>query len=210
MLLSLNTLLPFLCFAFVASITPGPTNILVLSHSARYGFKAVLPIIFGASISAASMVLLVGCGFGESLNQYALLPAVMKGLGVIGLSYLAWQIFHSPPHSFNQLSLDSPRRAGFWAAACLQWINPKTWMMAMAVVGVFSTTGEDHLLHVMCLSLGFLLVALPCLGVWGGLGVGSARLIGSDRAQINFNRFMGFLLLASTWAGALITEAPST
>ncbi|NWB64014.1 LysE family translocator, partial [Pseudomonas sp. F1002] len=32
------TLLPFLLFAFVASITPGPTNILVLSNSARYGF----------------------------------------------------------------------------------------------------------------------------------------------------------------------------
>lgn len=32
-----SPLLPFLLFAFVASITPGPTNILVLSNSARYG-----------------------------------------------------------------------------------------------------------------------------------------------------------------------------
>lgn len=31
------SLLPFLLFAFVASITPGPTNILVLSHSSRQG-----------------------------------------------------------------------------------------------------------------------------------------------------------------------------
>ena len=40
----LSTLLPFALFAFVASITPGPTNILVLSNSARYGLRAALPI----------------------------------------------------------------------------------------------------------------------------------------------------------------------
>lgn len=40
--------LPFVLFAFVASITPGPTNILVLSNSSRFGLLAALPIIFGA------------------------------------------------------------------------------------------------------------------------------------------------------------------
>lgn len=32
-------LLPFLLFAFVASITPGPTNILVLANSQHFGVK---------------------------------------------------------------------------------------------------------------------------------------------------------------------------
>ena len=62
----LSSLLPFMLFAFVASITPGPTNILVLSNSARYGFKAALPIILGACAGAAGLVLLVGSGFGQS------------------------------------------------------------------------------------------------------------------------------------------------
>ena len=66
MLSTFPTLLPFLLFAFVASITPGPTNILVLSNSARYGFKAALPIIFGACVSAAVIVLLVGSGWVSS------------------------------------------------------------------------------------------------------------------------------------------------
>ncbi|MCD7082416.1 LysE family translocator, partial [Pseudomonas sp. MAFF 311095] len=60
-------MLPFMLFAFVASITPGPTNILVLSNSARYGFKAALPIILGACLGAAGIVLLVGSGVGHSL-----------------------------------------------------------------------------------------------------------------------------------------------
>ena len=68
MLSSFPTFLPFILFAFVASITPGPTNILVLSNSARYGLAAAVPIIFGACASAATIVLLVGTGAGSSLN----------------------------------------------------------------------------------------------------------------------------------------------
>ncbi|NWN51692.1 LysE family transporter, partial [Pseudomonas sp. MAFF 301514] len=60
-------MLPFMLFAFVASITPGPTNILVLSNSARYGLRAALPIILGACVGAAGLVLLVGTGVGQSL-----------------------------------------------------------------------------------------------------------------------------------------------
>ena len=49
----MESLLPFLLFSFVASITPGPTNILVMSHSSRRGLTATVPIIFGACVSAA-------------------------------------------------------------------------------------------------------------------------------------------------------------
>ncbi|PTT65717.1 lysine transporter LysE, partial [Pseudomonas sp. HMWF007] len=63
------SLLPFLLFAFVASITPGPTNILVLSHSSRRGLSATLPIIFGACAAAALIVLVVGLGAGETLSR---------------------------------------------------------------------------------------------------------------------------------------------
>nr|MCQ3986206.1 LysE family translocator [Klebsiella pneumoniae] len=41
----MSQLLPFMLFTFVASITPGPTNILVLSNSSRFGLGAAMPII---------------------------------------------------------------------------------------------------------------------------------------------------------------------
>ena len=60
MLASADLLTAFVLFAFVASITPGPTNILVLSNSSRFGLGAAMPIIFGACSAAALIVLLVG------------------------------------------------------------------------------------------------------------------------------------------------------
>lgn len=44
----MHTFLPFLLFAFVASITPGPTNILVLTNSSRHGLLRTAPIVLGA------------------------------------------------------------------------------------------------------------------------------------------------------------------
>jgi threonine/homoserine/homoserine lactone efflux protein len=196
------TLLPFLLFAFVASITPGPTNILVLSNSARYGFKAAVPIILGACAGAAAIVLMVGSGFGQSLAHLPKVQTAMQWAGVAWLSYLAWQIFTAPAHAIH---LDAPgKRLGLTGAASLQLVNPKTWMMALAVVSVFAGNGEERQSHVVYLSLAFFLISLPCLATWALLGIGSARVFRSAKAMQRFNRCMAGLLLGSTWLSVLL------
>ncbi|WP_095130029.1 LysE family translocator [Pseudomonas sp. Irchel s3h14] len=199
MLSTFPTLLPFLLFAFVASITPGPTNILVLSNSARYGFKAALPIIFGACASAALVVMLAGSGLGQALKAHPIVETSMQWSGTVWLSYLAWQIFRLPPDLIDPQSPPSTPRLGLWGAAGLQWINPKTWMMALAVVGVFSGNGAEKTLQVMQLSLVFFLVSLPCVGAWAVLGARSGKLLRSPAAQTYFNRGMSVLLLCAVW-----------
>ena len=201
MLSSFPTLLPFLLFAFVASITPGPTNILVLSNSARYGLGAALPIIFGACASAATLVLLVGIGVGSSLTAWPALQSVMQWAGVAWLSYLAWQIIRSPAEAIS--TQKTAARLGWVGAASLQWINPKTWMMALAVVSVFAGAGEDRLIQVINLSWVFFLISLPCLCAWALLGAGASRWLRSPRAVQRFNRCMGLVLLGSAWLSVL-------
>ncbi|UZE15200.1 LysE family translocator [Pseudomonas sp. B21-053] len=201
MLSSLLSLLPFLLFAFVASITPGPTNILVLSNSAQFGFKASMPFIVSASASAASVVLLVGCGLGDVLGLVPRLQIAMQWAGTLWLSLLAWKIFRSPPVLVDSETLGTGSVAGVWTAISLQWINPKTWMMALAVISVFNDKGPDRLEQVGWMSLSFFLVAMPCLSVWAALGAGSRQSMSSPRIRNNFNRMLGVLLLLSTWLG---------
>lgn len=190
---SLPSLLPFVLFAFIASITPGPTNILVLSNSARFGLKAAVPIILGACGGAAALVLVVGTGLGESLDRLPRVQALMQWVGVAWLSYLAWQIYRAPPLALDPDS-NAPR-LGLLGAAALQVINPKTWVMALAVVSVFARDG----LAVWVLALVFWLISLPCLTTWAALGIGSARLLRSPQAQQRLNRGLALVLLVSTW-----------
>ena len=190
----MSQLLPFMLFAFVASITPGPTNILVLSNSSRFGLGAAMPIIFGACSAAALIVLLVGLGAGEWLLRHPQLQQLMSWLGLAWLFYLAWQIARSPVDPVEAAA--APRRLGALGAAGLQLVNPKVWMMALAVVGVFSGAAADagrYAIH----ALLFFLIALPCLAAWALLGAGAAKLLHSAAHLRRFNYAMALLLVVS-------------
>lgn len=190
----MSQLLPFMLFAFVASITPGPTNILVLSNSSRFGLGAAMPIIFGACSAAALIVLLVGLGAGEWLLRHPQLQQLMSWLGLAWLLYLAWQIARSPVEPVEAAA--APRRLGALGAAGLQLVNPKVWMMALAVVGVFSGAAADagrYAIH----ALLFFLIALPCLAAWALLGAGAAKLLRSAAHLRRFNYAMALLLVVS-------------
>ncbi len=198
----MESLLPFLLFSFVASITPGPTNILVMSHSSRRGMVATLPIILGACLSAALVVLVVGLGVGETLLRYPRVQQAMAWAGVLWLSWLAWQIFRSSPPSLDPATAGDDGFSVFGAAG-LQLINPKVWMMAVAVVSVFGGNGDESARMVL-LAFVFLLVCLPCMTAWAALGVGSARFFGSPRAFRRMNAGLAFLLLLSAWLTVLV------
>lgn len=199
-------LLPFLMFAVVASITPGPTNVIVLSHSARRGVAATVPIILGGCGGAALLVLTVGIGVGDALAAHPLVQRVMAWTGVLWLSWLAWQIWRSPAAVMDTGTgtAEAPRKPlGLAGAAGLQLVNPKTWMMALAVVSVFAGRGAEQSHQVMLLSLIFFIVSLPCMGAWAVLGAGAARFIRSPSQMKRFERLMALVLLASAWGSLL-------
>ena len=118
----MQSLVPFLLFAVVASITPGPTNILVLSNSQRHGLAAAWPIVLGACAAVAALILLLGLGLGELLRRHPLLQQGLAWLGVGWLSYLAWSLFRS---AGGIDGTEPPRRLGVLGGAAVRLVNPK-------------------------------------------------------------------------------------
>ncbi len=68
--MSTEQALALMGFAFVMSISPGPGNFLLLASGANFGFMKSLPLILGISIGFLSMVLGVGLGLGQVLEQF--------------------------------------------------------------------------------------------------------------------------------------------
>ncbi len=191
-----QSLLPFMLFALVSSISPGPTNLLILAHGARQGLRASLAPILAACGAAATIVLLVGLGLGEALVRHPAAQQAMSWAGVLWLSWLAWRMLRSVG---EPLDTAGGKPFGAVSAASLQVINPKVWMMAVAVIGVFAAPT----LPVWQLALVFLLIAVPCMAVWAVLGVGSARWLQAPGRLLWFNRGLAGLLLVSAWAAVL-------
>ncbi|KHT31985.1 LysE family translocator [Pectobacterium carotovorum] len=194
------SLMPFLLFAFVASITPGPTNILILTNSQRHGVRNTLPAVVGACVAASAIVLISGAGAGEMLRQYPVVRQVMSWAGVLWLSWMSWQLFRAPAAT---LSGESHNRFTARTAALLQVINPKTWMMALAVVSLFAPAGEHALREVSIMALWFLIISMACLVCWAGLGKAVNRVFRTTVAMVRFQRLMALCLFVSAWAGML-------
>jgi len=194
------TVMPFLLFAFVASITPGPTNILVLTNSQHYGVKATLPALVSGCVAASAIVLISGAGAGEVLRQYPLIRQVMSWAGVLWLSWMSWQLFNAPAAN---LTNGSHHRFTARAAALLQVVNPKTWMMALAVVSLFAPAGEHTLRDIALMALWFLMISIMCLMCWAWLGKAVNRVFRTTVAMVRFQRAMALCLLVSAWAGML-------
>jgi threonine/homoserine/homoserine lactone efflux protein len=187
-------------FAFVASITPGPTNILVLTNSQHFGVKNTVPAILGGCIAASAIVLVSGAGAGEVLRQYPLIRQIMSWTGVLWLSWMSWQLFRAPA---ARLSADNHTRFTAQAAALLQIVNPKTWMMALAVVSLFAPAGDHALRDIALMALWFLLISIVCLMCWAWLGKAVNRIFRTTVAMVRFQRLMALCLLISAWAGML-------
>lgn len=194
----METILAFCVFAFVASITPGPTNFLVLSTSHQLSIKKTVGLIFGGSIGAALLVLITGFSVGTTLNQYQNIKLILSLIGGIWLSYVSWQIFN---HSSNlEAGLQTEKKKnGFSTGFFLQLINPKSWLMAIAVITVYMPHVAHYHQMLIILSFIFMLISLPCLFLWAYLGQITKKMISSTHHMIVFNRVLGTVFFISVW-----------
>lgn len=200
----MENLTAFSLFAIVASITPGPTNFIILNLSSRYKISKTFPVILGSCIGAALLVLIVGIGLGSTLLAYPIIQKIMTLIGLIWLTSLAWKLYnYNPIIHFQQDKEKGP--IGFITGFFMQAINPKTWMMAFAVISVYTKQGQDIWINVSILSFIFLVIAIPCLYMWALAGRLSNQLFSQTKHMKIFNKMMALTLLISVWLPTLST-----
>ena len=114
---------------------------------------------------------------------------------------MSWQLFNAPA---AQLEGEAQRPFSVRAAAMLQLINPKTWMMALAVVSLFAPNGAHPLREIAVMALLFLIISQLCLTVWAFCGRAVNRIFRTPASLVWFQRAMALCLLISAWAGLLL------
>lgn len=190
-----ETLLAFVTYAFVTSVTPGPNNTMLLASGLNYGFVRSLPHVLGISIGFAVMVMGVGAGLSRLFEAYPSLYAVLRIVGGAYLVYLAWQIATAAP--MGDASAHG-RPFGFWKASGFQWVNPKAWIMAIGAITAYLPAGGS-MQAVVVLSLLFALVNAPSVTVWVTFGTTLRRWLTDLRHLRVFNVSMAIMLVLSLY-----------
>jgi len=181
-------------FAFTATITPGPNNIMMMTSGVHFGIKKSIPHLLGIAFGFPSMVMLIGFGFNIVFKQYPFLHELIKILGIVYLMYLAWKIAVAQPSTMDS---KSTKPLSFIKAALFQWVNPKAWVMASGAISAYTIQGVGFMHQVMIITLTFFIMAFPCVGTWLFFGVGLKRYLQNTRHQKVFNFSMASLLILS-------------
>jgi threonine/homoserine/homoserine lactone efflux protein len=179
-------------FALATSITPGPVNIVALGAGARYGLRASLRHVTGATVGFALLLLLIGLGLHELLAQWPFLTRAIEWAGVAFLLYVAWRLAIDDGH------IDASRESrgpSLMTGAAMQWLNPKAWLASVAGMGAYAASGEKAL--VWQFAAIYFVVCYASIACWAWAGA-SLRQALREPSRVRFvNRLMAALLAAS-------------
>jgi threonine/homoserine/homoserine lactone efflux protein len=184
----------FLVFAFVAAVTPGPSNVMLTAAGANAGILRGLPALLGVCLGMASMMFAVAFGLGSLILGQPAVLAAMKWAGAALLLWLSWQIATAKGGG----TAAEARPVGFASAAAFQWVNPKAWLACASAAGTYlRADASGALVQSLAFAGLFAAATLPSGFTWLAFGTGLRRFLDSPRRMRAFNLAMGGLLAAS-------------
>ena len=192
--MGLSVLAALLGFAFVATVTPGPNNLMLMASGANYGFARTIPHMLGITGGFTLMVVLVGAGLIGIFDAYPVSYTLLKLASVAYLLFLARKIATAAPPDGKR---PDGRPMTFLQAAAFQWVNPKAWAMALTAISVYAPDATLRAFAIVAVVFG--LVNLPSVTVWALMGRQMARVLTNPRRLQLFNWGMAGLLVASLY-----------
>jgi threonine/homoserine/homoserine lactone efflux protein len=181
-------------FAFVASITPGPNNLMLMTSGVKYGFGRTLPHLAGVVVGFALMIAVVGLGLDVLFERFPQILPIMRIAGSLYMVWLALKIALAKPISKAE---PGGRPIGFFAAAGFQWVNPKAWAMALGALAAYAGVMDSYAGGVLLIAALCGVIAIPCCVAWTLFGASLSRLLMDPRVTRPFNWTMAALLVAS-------------
>ncbi len=192
--MSLSLLFSLLPFVTVMSVTPGPNNLMVAASGVNFGFRRTIPHMLGVATGFPVLLIAIGFGLGAIVAAH---PALRLALKYGGCGYLFFTALKLAALSEASKLAVPPRPLSLIEAALFQWINPKAWVMAISMMGIYAKPGGGQAMQIF--TLAGLLGAMGGLAVmmWTAFGAMIAERLRDTRARRTFNVTMAVLLIAS-------------
>lgn len=194
----MESLLALAGFTFVASITPGPNNLMLAASGVGFGLRRTIPHMLGVVAGFAVLVAACGLGVGALLVSTPAAATALKVVGSAYLLYLAWMLRGNLGAGTDG---GRARPMSFAAAAAFQFANPKAWLMGVTAASAFlpGLGGDWQALALLCLVVCG--VNFPCVTSWAVLGSTIRSRLDDPRWQ---RRFGGVMVMLTLYAAAAI------
>lgn len=178
---------------FVAAITPGPNNFIVLSQAVHGGLGGALPAILGVVAGSLCVLAIVVVGLDAFPGVVEQVRRIILWAGCLYLCFLGARMLLRP--EVMQPEASGPQ--GFVALTGFQVVNPKTWVLVgTAYAALVERTEIAHSAWAV-LALVLVAVTVPCLLVWSAAGVAIKNLMHDGNKVGLVQRCLGAALVVS-------------
>jgi threonine/homoserine/homoserine lactone efflux protein len=191
----LSELAALVAFAFAGSFSPGPNNAVLWASGISFGFRRTIPHVAGGALGVGALVVGVAAGIGAFLEAVPAAGLALKMAGSVYLLYVAWRVAGSGTIARTEAA----RPLGVWQAAWFQWLNPKAWVFAIALVGTFLSDSGNDVAGIALLTIVVIGVVAVSFTIWAAGGAALSRLVLDDRRRRVLN-----LVLAATIVGSIV------
>ena len=159
-------LLPFLTFAIVTSITPGPNNISAMAFCMANGYRKTLPYISGIALGTF-VVFLICAALSYGLTH--LVPGLTTYLKYIGAAYILYLAYKTSKMKVDDAAGQNVK-AFFHDGAFLQLVNPKAIFYGMTIYSTFFQSFATNKLLLIVSALGLATFTFIIVSTWGLFG----------------------------------------
>lgn len=200
--MQLETWWLFVLMTFFVSATPGPNMLLVMTSSARHGFRSAIASMAGCMSALLAMMSLSAAGLGALLQAFPAMFDALRLAGAAYLAYLGFRIWRAPvqdldsdaaTHTANDAkSAASLFRQGVLVAAS----NPKAILFAAAFLPQFIRPESPTLPQFAILLATFTFCEVGWYLVYAAFGNRLARYLRRASFMRVFNRITGGAFIA--------------
>ncbi len=142
----------FLQIIIFMFITPGTPRIVIISYSMNYGVQKCVWTALGdvtANIIQATLVIFV---IGSFLSDNPTILNTLKWLGIVYLTYLAYDIYKSRPKDINTKDISDKSFFSFYKDGLLvAGTSPKAWMFFPFIFPQFIDFNSNYIVQFIIL-----------------------------------------------------------
>lgn len=178
----------FVLYCFMMTVSPGPTNIMILSTVHNYGVKRAFSFSLGSAFGFFTLLVLCVVFNVILLSYLPKIIFVLQGIGALYMVYLAYSIFKISDSKKNNYNT-STFKTGF----LMQFINPKSLIFTLSVFPSFIFPYYNSFLSFSFFI--FIMTIIACISFFSWILFGKVLKSFLDKHNRLVNNIMALFLL---------------
>jgi len=183
-----STVLSLAAFAGLITATPGPNTVMLAASGLAFGVRRSLPQFAGILIGFALLLAAIAAGLQAMILAEPRILWLLRLVGTIYLLWLARRLWNAASTTEAACSTPVPLAQ----ALVFQFVNPKAWLIAIAVVTAFAESATSYAGQAVLCSL-FMLFSAPILFAWVLFGAAIRHVLRDPLASRRLNRCVAIL-----------------